>query len=65
MRDLRHRLRKLEQRRPQELPPLIMRENITKAEAEEIERQWIAEHGLPGPLIITATTRSETDSFSE
>jgi hypothetical protein len=53
MRDLRQRLRNLEQRRPQELPPLIMRENISQAEAEQMERQWIADHGPPGPLILT------------
>jgi hypothetical protein len=51
---LRHRLKRLEQRRRgKELPPLIIREHISAAEAQKIESDWIREHGWPGPLIIT------------
>jgi hypothetical protein len=59
MNDIRTRLRKLEQRRPQhELPPLIIRADISREEALQIEYDWIKEHGGPGPLIVT--TQRET-----
>jgi|RhiMetdeSRZDD1v2_1073273.scaffolds.fasta_scaffold62209_5 hypothetical protein len=58
---LKRRLEKIERRRSrQELPPLIIRENISEAEARQIEQDWIKEHGRPGPLIITARTQGYT-----
>jgi len=51
---LKRRLEKIERRRSrQELPPLIIREYISEAEARQIEQDWLKAHGRPGPLIIT------------
>jgi hypothetical protein len=53
MGSMRRRLEQLEQRRKgQELPPLLIKRDITDAEARAIEQEWIEKHGQPGPLII-------------
>jgi hypothetical protein len=53
MGSMKRRLEQLERRRkPQELPPLIIKRDITDAEARAIEREWVEQHGQPGPLII-------------
>jgi hypothetical protein len=53
MDSLKRRIEQLERRRkPQELPPLIIKRDITDAEARAIEQEWIEQHGQSGPLII-------------
>jgi hypothetical protein len=52
MRELKRRVKKLEQKGPQGMPPLIVTENISPEEVKRLERESIQKYGAPC-LIIT------------
>jgi len=49
---LQRRLQRLEQRRPHELPPLIIDPDLSPEDIRRIERETMLQYGVPA-LIIT------------